>query len=81
MRSGGMEDSVSNTAIFPSACTPESVRLAPMTSTGSLQQIRQTAVQLTLNRNTVILDLPAVIIRTVVGHGQADTLFFFFRLL
>ena len=45
------------------------------------QQIRQTAVQLTLNRNTVILDLPAVVIRTVVRHGQADTLFFFFRLL
>ena len=43
------------------------------------QQIRQTAVQLTLNRNTVILDLPAVIIRTVVRHGKAHTLFFFFR--
>ena len=28
--SGGMEDEVSNTATFPRACTPLSVRLAPM---------------------------------------------------
>ena len=44
------------------------------------QQIRQTAVQLTLNRNTVILDLPAMIIRSVISHGQADTFCCFFQL-
>ena len=44
------------------------------------QQIGQTPVQFAFDGDPVILDLPAVIIRTVVGHGQADTLCCFFQL-
>ena len=44
-----------------------------------LQQIGQAPVQFAFDGDPVILDLPAVIIRTVVCHGKAHTLFFFFR--
>ena len=46
---------------------------------GLLQQIGQAPVQFAFDGDPVILDLPAVIIRTVVRHGQAHTLFLFFR--
>ena len=48
---------------------------------GLLQQIGQAPVQFAFDGNPVILDLPAMVVRTVVCHGQADTLFFFFRQL
>ena len=46
---------------------------------GLLQQIGQAPVQFAFDGDPVILDLPAMVVRTVVRHGQADTLFFFFR--
>ena len=45
------------------------------------QQIGQTPVQFAFDGDPVILDLPTMVIRSVVGHGQADTLFLFFCLL